>query len=68
MLEKLFTSGTRVKLLKLFFNNEKNSYYVREIAKEIREHINSVRRELKNFKKLDLIKEKPRKGRKNIIN
>lgn len=55
-LEKLFGSKTRAKLLSLFFGNPEKSYYVREITRVIEEQINSVRRELNNLTKLNLLK------------
>ncbi len=55
MVEQLFGSKTRVKLLKLFFSNPNRSFYVREITRKIDEQINSVRRELANMLSLGLI-------------
>jgi len=49
MLEQLFSSRTRVKLLKKFLLNPDSKYYVRELTREIGERINSVRRELDNL-------------------
>ena len=49
MLEQLFSSRTRVKLLKKFLLNPDNKYFVRELTREIDERINSVRRELDNL-------------------
>lgn len=49
MIDTLFGSKTRVKLLHLFFNNPGQSFYVREITRKIDEQINSVRRELSNM-------------------
>lgn len=49
MIDALFGSRTRVKLLHLFFNNAGRSFYVREITRLIDEQINSVRRELSNM-------------------
>ena len=46
MVEQLFGSKTRVKLLQLFYSNPNRSFYVREITRKIDEQINSVRREL----------------------
>ena len=56
MLEQLFSSKTRVKLLKLFLNgpNDKK-YYVRELTRILGEHLNSIRRELSNLEKLGLV-------------
>lgn len=49
MVEQLFGSKTRVKLLHLFYGNPNRSFYVREITRKIDEQINSVRRELANL-------------------
>ncbi|MDK2899450.1 MAG: hypothetical protein PWQ10_637 [Patescibacteria group bacterium] len=49
MIDALFGSKTRVKLLHLFLNNPGQSFYVREITRKIDEQINSVRRELSNM-------------------
>jgi hypothetical protein len=56
MLENLFGSRTRVKLLKLFLLNE-GRFFVREIARLTGEEMNSVRRELKNLVDFGLVKE-----------
>ncbi len=55
MVEQLFGSKTRVKLLKLFFGNPNRSFYVREITRKIDEQINSVRRELSNLLSMVII-------------
>ena len=36
--------------------NEEKSYFIREISRKIKEHINSVRRELKNLENIGLVK------------
>jgi hypothetical protein len=56
MVEQLFGSKTRVKLLQLFFSNPNRSFYVREITRKIDEQINSVRRELSNLLSIGIIK------------
>lgn len=56
MVEQLFGSKTRVKLLQLFYSNPNRSFYVREITRKIDEQINSVRRELANLLSMGLIK------------
>lgn len=56
MVEQLFGSKTRVKLLHLFCNNPNRSFYVREITRKIEEQINSVRRELSNLLSIGIIK------------
>ncbi|MDQ3093572.1 MAG: transcriptional regulator [bacterium] len=55
MIEQLFGSKTRVKLLYLFYGNPDRSFYVREITRKIDEQINSVRRELSNLLNVGLI-------------
>ncbi len=55
MVEQLFGSKTRVKLLQLFYANPNRSFYVREITRKIDEQINSVRRELSNLLSIGII-------------
>lgn len=55
MVEQLFGSKTRVKLLRLFYSNPNRSFYVREITRKIDEQINSVRRELSNLLSIGII-------------
>jgi hypothetical protein len=55
MIDKLFGSKTRVKLLHLFMNHPGQSFYVREITRLIEEQINSVRRELSNMLEVGVI-------------
>jgi len=56
MIDALFGSKTRVKLLHLFLNNPNRAFYVREITRKIDEQINSVRRELANMLGIGIIK------------
>ncbi len=56
MIDALFGSKTRVKLLHLFLNNPNRAFYVREITRKIDEQINSVRRELANMLSIGIIK------------
>ena len=56
MIDQLFGSKTRVKLLYLFYGNPNRSFYVREITRKIDEQINSVRRELSNLLNTGIIK------------
>ncbi len=56
MIEHLFGSKTRVKLLHVFYTNPNRSFYVREITRKIDEQINSVRRELSNLLSIGVIK------------
>jgi hypothetical protein len=55
MIEQLFGSKTRVKLLQLFYSNPNRSFYVREITRKVDEQINSVRRELSNLLNVGII-------------
>jgi len=55
LIDALFGSKTRVKLLHLFLNNPGKAFYVREITRLIDEQINSVRRELANMQAVGVI-------------
>jgi hypothetical protein len=55
MIEQLFGSKTRVKLLHLFYGNPNRAFYVREITRKVDEQINSVRRELANLLGIGII-------------
>jgi len=66
MLEHLFGSKTRYKLLRLFFRNSEKSYYVRELSRFLGTQINAVRRELELLLKAGLIKEIEDKGKKGF--
>jgi len=55
MIDALFGSKTRVKLLHLFLNHPGQSFFVREITRLIDEQINSVRRELSNMLEVGVI-------------
>src|SRR5690606_16132906 len=55
MIERLFGSKTRVKLLQLFYSNPNRAFYVRELTRKIDEQINSVRRELANLLSIGII-------------
>ncbi len=57
MLEHLFGSRTRVKLLSLFLRQQEEPLFVREITRLVGTQINAVRRELSNLVKLGLIME-----------
>lgn len=64
MIEQLFGSKTRVKLLQLFYSNPNRSFYVREITRKIDEQINSVRRELANMLSIGIISSESSDGNK----
>lgn len=55
MLEHLFGSKTRLKILQIFFANPEKTFYVRELSRQAGRQLNAVRRELLNLKKLGII-------------
>ena len=57
MLEHLFGSKTRLKLLKTFFRQADRAFYVRELSRLHDVQINAIRRELDLLLKSGLIKE-----------
>lgn len=57
MLEYLFGSKTRVKMLKTFFAHQNKSYYVRELSRLLSSQINAIRRELELLVKAGIIRE-----------
>lgn len=62
MIGKLFGSNSRVKILKLFLFHPENKYYIRQIARDLKLQVNSVRRELENLEKFGLLKSNMSKG------
>jgi DNA-binding transcriptional ArsR family regulator len=59
MLEHLFGSKTRLKLLQLFLSNPSKSFYVRELARMIGVQMNAVRREIANLEVAGLVMKMP---------
>ncbi len=57
MLEKLFTSKTRVRILGLLIFNPEKQFYLREISRKIKITPIYVKKELKNLKELNLVLE-----------
>ncbi|MDR3291038.1 MAG: hypothetical protein LBT10_02715, partial [Methanobrevibacter sp.] len=55
MLEKLFHSKTRVKILSYFSLNPGIKVYIREFSRILEENINSVRRELINLENIKIL-------------
>jgi DNA-binding transcriptional ArsR family regulator len=55
MLEHIFGSKTRLKMLKIFFRDPLESYYVRELTRLVDAQINAVRRELEVLMKAGLV-------------
>lgn len=56
MLEQLFGSKTRFKLLQFFIFHPNNHYFVRELTRLMKTQINSIRRELSILEDINLIK------------
>ncbi len=55
MLDKLFGSKARVKILKLFLLNPGKKYYIRQLSRDLKLQLNSVRRELSNLEQFGLL-------------
>jgi DNA-binding transcriptional regulator YhcF (GntR family) len=55
MIEQLFGSQTRVKLIKLFLDNPEKKYFVRELTRITGMLINSIRRELENLENIGFL-------------
>jgi len=64
MLDQLFGSKTRTKLLRMFFTKSQDRFFVREITRLIDERINSVRRELENLENFGLVKSESSNNKK----
>jgi predicted transcriptional regulator len=56
MLEQLFGSQTRVRLLQIFLSNPEEKYFVRELTRNLNSQINAIRRELENLEDLGAVK------------
>ena len=67
MLEHLFGSKTRLKLLQAFYCNPDKPYYVRELARFINTQLNAVRREIANLEKLGIIEHVEQERDKNSL-
>ena len=55
MLDSIFGSKTRVKILKLFLLNPNQKYYIRQLARDLDLQVNSIRRELENLESFGLL-------------
>ncbi len=65
MLEELFVSRVRVKILQLFLASASDSlFHVREIVRRVDEEINAVRRELARMEKFGLVASEWRANRR----
>lgn len=69
MLGKLFGSNARVKILKLFLLHPGEKYFIRQLARDLKLQVNSVRRELDNLESFGILisrTEKEGEGDDNI--
>lgn len=57
MLEHLFGSKTRIKLLRLLFRHPDKAYFVRELTRELDTQINAIRREINLLVKANIVVE-----------
>lgn len=65
MLEELFVSKVRVKILQLFLSSQQDSlFHVREIVRRVSEEINAVRRELARMEKFGMVTSEWRANRR----
>jgi len=65
MLEELFVSRVRVKILQLFLSTPQDSlFHVREIVRRVSEEINAVRRELARMEKYGMVTSEWRANRR----
>jgi len=66
MLDKLFGSKIRVKLLKIFFTHPDQSYHLRDLSRRLSKGVNGVRRELESLHKMGLIRS-TKQGNKRLF-
>lgn len=57
MLEHLFGSSTRLKLLRIFYSHPDRAFFVRELARLAEIQLNAIRRELANLENLGIIEQ-----------
>jgi hypothetical protein len=57
MIEHLFGSNTRFRLLRFFLQHPENAYFVRELTRSLDVQINAIRREINILLKIGIIKE-----------
>lgn len=55
MLEKLFGSRARVKVLKIFLLNPDKKFYLRQLSRDLKLQVNSIRRELVSLEEFGLL-------------
>lgn len=64
MLDQLFGSKTRVRLLHIFLHNTEKKFFVRELTRKLKQPINSIRTELENLESLGLLRAEKENNKK----
>ena len=64
MLEQIFSSAARTKILKFFCVHAQEKFFVRELARRLGVQLNSIRRELENLEKFGFLKSEVEGGKK----
>jgi len=64
LLKPLFSSKTRINILRTFFADPSQEMYIREITRATGEQINSIRRELESLEAIGLFSSKSKAGKK----
>jgi len=63
MIEKLFISKVRCKILDIFLTQDNAQYHVRALVRLLEEEINAIRRELKNLSDVEILVSEARGNR-----
>lgn len=63
MLQALFVSQVRVKILQHFFSHPQKMFYIRQMTRLVDEQVNAVRRELNNLADISLLQSEKRGNR-----
>ncbi len=64
MLEQIFSSVARSKIIKFFCVNAQEKFFVRELARNLNVQLNSIRRELSNLEEFGFLKSQEEGGKK----
>jgi hypothetical protein len=64
MLEQIFSSATRTKVINFFCLHSEEQIFVRELTRRLEGQLNSIRRELDNLTKFGFLKYETKQGKK----
>ena len=64
MLEQIFSSVARTKIIKFFCVNNQEKFFIRELARRLSLQLNSIRRELNNLEKFGFLTSIEEEGKK----